>query len=561
MSDVSALIGIRRRMLAGTVRALPRGGMLKIATIITSSLLFIGGLFFGFWDGFTFIHDQVPDLFEAVASYLFSMFYFALSLMLAISCGIIFFSGAYRGREVKVLFSHPIDPEGLFAYKFGEALFWSSWAFAFLSLPLVAAFGIVAKTGAAYYVGALVFLGPFVLLCAAVGALGAVLVARFLLAHRKRVIVLAVAGVVLFGASELWRLFVLSKRYDMFSQPWIVSILEGTRSAKAAVVPSAWMTRGTLSLAGGRLDDAAYFFLVLLSNALFVAMVAIRVGGMTFQRCYDHAQGISSKRRYVAPKRGRPWMRVLFWYLTPGERELILKDIRTFRRDVAQWSQFLIFFGLLGIYFVNIRRMGYDEYGVFWRNLVSFLNIAATSMTMATFTSRFIFPQVSLEGKRFWVLGLAPLSRAAILRSKFAFSATACVLLSVGLIAISDAMLRVDAFIVVLHLATMIGISMGLSGLAVGLGARFPSLREDNPSKIVAGFGGTLNLVISAFYVAFIVAVQAVPCHLYYAAKTLSIGAFRTWIIAGIIISTVTACLATLIPYTLGARAFAKMEM
>jgi len=548
-------------MLAGAARALPRGGRLKIATIVFSSVLFIGALFAAFWEGFSFVEEQIPELFEPVASYLFSMFYFALSLMLAISCGIIFFTGAYRGKEVNLLFVHPIDPESLFAYKFGEALFWSSWAFAFLSLPLVVAFGIVAKTGAAFFVGALLFLGPFVLLCAAVGVLGAVLVARFLLAHRKRVIILAVAGVVLFGASELWRLFVLSERYDMFSQPWIVSILEGTRSAKAALVPSAWMTRGTLSLAGGRLGDAAYFFLVLLANGLFFALVAIRVGGMTFQRCYDQAQGISSKRRYVAPKRGRRWLRALFWYLTPGERELILKDIRTFRRDIAQWSQFLIFFGLLGIYFVNIRRMGYDEYGVFWRNLVSFLNIAATSMTMATFTSRFIFPQVSLEGKRFWVLGLAPLSRASILRSKFAFSATACVVLSVGLIAISDAMLRVDAFIVVLHLATMIGISMGLSGLAVGLGARFPSMREDNPSKIVAGFGGTLNLVISAFYVAFIVAVQAVPCHLYYATRSIPIGAFRAWITAGIVVSTLAACVATLVPYTLGARAFAKMEI
>ena len=548
-------------MLAGAARTLPRGGTLKIATIVISSVLFVGALFAAFWEGFTFVHDQVPELFEPVASYLFSMFYFALSLMLAISCGIIFFSGAYRGKEVKLLFGHPINHESLFTYKLGEALFWSSWAFAFLSLPLVVAFGVVAETGATFVVGALLFLGPFVLLCAALGALGAILVARLLLAHRKRVIALAVTGVVLFCASEAWRLFVLSEKYDVFSQPWIVSILDGTRSAQAALLPSAWMTRGTLALAGGRLGDAAYYFLVLLANALFFAMVAIRVGGMTFQKCYDQAQGISSRRRYAASKKRGRWLRVLFWYLAPGERELILKDIRTFRRDIAQWSQFLIFFGLLGIYFVNIRRMGYDEYGVFWRNLVSFLNIAATSMTMATFTSRFIFPQVSLEGKRFWVLGLAPLSRAAILRSKFAFSATACAILSVGLIAISDAMLRVDAFIVVLHIATMIGISMGLSGLAVGLGARFPSLREDNPSKIVAGFGGTLNLVISAFYVAFIVAVQAVPCHLYYAARTLDIGGFRAWIAVGIIVSTVAACLTTLVPYTLGARAFAKMEI
>jgi ABC-2 type transport system permease protein len=50
-----------------------------------------------------------------------------------------------------------------------------------------------------------------------------------------------------------------------------------------------------------------------------------------------------------------------------------------------------------------------------------------------------------------------------------------------------------------------------LCGLAVGLGALFPNLREDNPSKIVSGFGGTLCLVISFIYIVVYVALIAVP--------------------------------------------------
>ena len=41
--------------------------------------------------------------------------------------------------------------------------------------------------------------------------------------------------------------------------------------------------------------------------------------------------------------------------------------------------------------------------------------------------------------------------------------------------------------------------SGALCGLAVGLGALFPNFKEDNPSKIVSGFGGTLCLVASFF--------------------------------------------------------------
>jgi ABC-2 type transport system permease protein len=50
-----------------------------------------------------------------------------------------------------------------------------------------------------------------------------------------------------------------------------------------------------------------------------------------------------------------------------------------------------------------------------------------------------------------------------------------------------------------------------LCGLAVGLGALFPNLNEDNPSKIVSGFGGTLCLVISFVYIVVYVSLVAVP--------------------------------------------------
>ena len=45
----------------------------------------------------------------------------------------------------------------------------------------------------------------------------------------------------------------------------------------------------------------------------------------------------------------------------------------------------------------------------------------------------------------------------------------------------------------------------------VGLGALFPNLREDNPSKIVSGFGGTLCLIVSFVYIVVYVALIAVP--------------------------------------------------
>jgi ABC-2 type transport system permease protein len=45
----------------------------------------------------------------------------------------------------------------------------------------------------------------------------------------------------------------------------------------------------------------------------------------------------------------------------------------------------------------------------------------------------------------------------------------------------------------------------------VGLGALFPNFKEENPSKIVSGFGGTLCLVISFIYLILFLSLTAVP--------------------------------------------------
>ena len=42
-----------------------------------------------------------------------------------------------------------------------------------------------------------------------------------------------------------------------------------------------------------------------------------------------------------------------------------------------------------------------------------------------------------------------------------------------------------------------------------------PNLREESPSKIAAGFGGTLNLVVSTLFILVVVLLTALPSHFY----------------------------------------------
>src|SRR5207244_2339385 len=99
---------------------------------------------------------------------------------------------------------------------------------------------------------------------------------------------------------------------------------------------------------------------------------------------------------------------------------LIVKDTRMFWRDTTQWGQSIVLFGLLGVYIVNLRHFSQQLTNSFWVNLVAFLNLGACSLNLATITTRFVYPQFSLEGKRLWIIGMAPLGLVRVVKAKYA---------------------------------------------------------------------------------------------------------------------------------------------
>ena len=230
-----------------------------------------------------------------------------------------------------------------------------------------------------------------------------------------------------------------------------------------------------------------------------------------------------------------------------------------FVRDPAQWTQCVIFFGLLAFYFFNLRGLRYQSHPN-WRNFTSFLNLSASALVLATLITRFIFPLLSLEGRRFWILGLLPVQRSVILRGKFYFAVVASSVVLGTLITLSSVMLKLEQQFILLHVYTAILLCFGLSGLSVGLSALYPNLREDNPAKIVSGFGGTLTLIASLIYVLLIILLEAVPCHLYLAKGVISSRTFAVWIAVALVFATALSAAVCIVPMWRGVRALEQRE-
>ena len=440
-------------------------------------------------------------------------------VMLVFSNLIIGYSTLFKNRETQWLLTLPVRHLNVYRWKFTEALAVSSWALIFLSAPMMAAFGAVHAVSPAFYFRVALVYGPFVVLPALCGSWIILLLVRVLAKPLvKRIAILfAVACVALlaFGLKPI-------TDADAVTQQEVISfdqLLRHTRLSVNPFLPSAWLAKSVLAWSDDLDTQGMFYFLLLLANALMGLLIGFEGVGRLYYGSWSVALSSRAERfqRSAEAKRkkngGRGLLERVIFAAPIGRAEaaLVIKDIRVFWRDPAQWIQFMIFFGLLCIYVLNLRNVAFNFQNKFWETMISYLNLAASALTLSTLTTRFVFPQFSLEGRRLWILGLAPVGMRRVVLQKFWLSCITASVITVSLMVASSLMLHLELTKVLLFAITIAIMSTSLSGLAVGLGALFPNFKEDNPSKIVSGFGGTLCLVVSFIYISVTVALVAIP--------------------------------------------------
>jgi ABC-2 type transport system permease protein len=561
-----------RRRLVHTIfwQTVFRARFRLVLILVLSALLWMA-LYWLFADGFAFLGSLISVAnYDSTVSGIFGLFYLSLLVMLVLSSALLLYGSLFHAPDVALLFTLPSRVERVFLYKLQEAILLSSWAFMLLGSPMLVAYGVVGHAPW-YYMALLVpYLVAFTYIPAGIGAIFCLLLVRFLpRGWRLLWWLLAAAVATLLLTAGLW--LVPAGRNDLLTPHWFQTMLGRLSATEMPLLPSWWLSDGLLSAARENWSDAVMFLVLLVANALAVRQAALILADRVYRAAYSRLQSRGPSRRRakaVWTDRAATW---LLAGVSAPMRLLMLKDFRLFRRDPVQWTQFLIFVGLLFLYFVNIRRLRYDQYYVVWVNMVSFLNIAVVGLLLSTFTTRFIFPMMSLEGRRFWVLGLVGVRRETILWSKVAFAIGGSIVPCSLLILLSDKMLGVEGMIVASHQLTCVILCCGLSGIAVGLGAKMPNLREESPSKIAAGFGGTLNLVISTLFILAVVLLTALPSHFYLGYEHSEAGEFmgaylrmgawlRFWLLAGTAGSVLLGVAAMVVPLKVGVQAFRQME-
>ena len=476
----------------------------------------LGYAWFSYWlfeKGLRFV-QRFPGLDTLLTERLLYLLFAFLFFLLLLSNLIISYTNLFRNKETIFLLTLPVPRETIFRWKLIESTILASWAFLFLIAPLLLAYGKTNHAPWHFYLFTVLIVALFIVLPSAFGAFAAVALARYLdrRAFQVGLIALAVLGL---AASKWWlRPETIT---DEMLETRVIEVLDRmlakTRFAQFPLLPSYWLSASVMNYAEGAIRTSAFFAAVLLSNALFFGFLALSSMGSMF---YEASSAVHSRGGLMArwkksartptediafrPDLLERLLRLAF-FIRPDRRALVLKDIRLFWRDTTQWGQTLVLLGLLAVYIINLRHFSGQLTNTFWIDMVSYLNLGACSLNLATLTTRFVYPQFSLEGKRVWIVGMAPLGMVRVVFTKYVLSTIASLIVTLALIWGSCHMLKLSWERTLYFAYAVTVMTLTLNGLAIGLGVLYPNFKEDNPSKIVSGFGGTFCLVLSFLYI------------------------------------------------------------
>jgi ABC-2 type transport system permease protein len=397
--------------------------------------------------------------------------------------------------------------------RFARTVAQAGWMVIVFLVPVLAGVGLAKCAPVSFVAIAMLTVAPFVVIPVGLGAGVTLLLVNVFPARRARDILMLMGLVFAVSLVILLRVVQPERLLRVESMPVVTDFFATLQSPVTPFLPSFWA--GEVIFAGlhGSTD---WLHLA----ALWSTAAASTIGlAAAFARWHFAGYSKSQEARKARFAQWRGLDRAARWLpLSPVRRQLLVKDIKVFVRDVSQWSQLLLLLALVLVYLYNFRVLELDRVpgmsGVI-KNAYASLNMGMAGFVMATVTVRFVFPAVSAEGAAFWIIRSAPISLRDFLWSKFWIGLLPVLVLTECLVVAGNYFLGTDPFLKRLTAGAVAVMAFALVGLAAGLGARYPRFAADNPSQVAGSYGGVAFMVAAVFYVIAMIGLLGWPSSVY----------------------------------------------
>ena len=482
--------------------------------------LLFGGIGVGLWAGVFAASFKILTYFETIeqlgdilANKLLSMIFVVILSLLIFSSIITLLSKLYLSRDLNLVHCLPVPRRYIFLARWIEATFDSSWMVIVFVLPVFIAYAIVFHAGPLFYAAFVLCLVSLCAIASGFSAIGVALIVNLISASRLKTIFLFLGLLLFIVLYFAFRLLRPERLVDPEMFATTLVYLKSLNTPSSPWLPSTWAYECLTATLAGDLAGALFNAATCVSLAATLILVMLIVADRIYFSGYSKTVG--GRASAIKPRR-RDYAESLMFFLPSHVRAFVVKEIKTFLRDQAQWSQLFLIMALIVIYIYNFKVLPLERSPiktVYLQNLFAFLNMGLAAFVLTAVTARFAFPAVSMEKGAFWITRSGPVSKGLFVRIKFFVYLTPLFVLTMALIIITNLLLSVTPFMMVLSLATIVLMIPAIVAMGVGLGAAYPDFASENPAQAVTSFGGFVFMATSALYVLAVILLEAGPTY------------------------------------------------
>ena len=518
------------------------------------------GLFF--WGGLLALSLRVLIYFRGIEEIGDILNHKLLSMMLITAFALLVFSSIltalsklYLSRDLFLVHSMPVPCSHLFTARWIDSTVDSSWMVIIYTLPVFLAFGLVYHTGLFFYASCM--LTMFSMAVVASGIASAVVMTAVILVPASRMkSIFIFLGILFFVMLYLAiRLLKPETLVDPEVFDTVMIYITALKTPSSPFLPSTWAFDGIYAALMGDTRASLFQLGLLVSFSGTLLFFNVMLADLVYKRGFSKTQ--TAQSRLI--KTGRLLQR--FTGFLPGPiKAHTEKELRSFFRDQSQWSQLFLIGALVVIYIYNFKVLPLEKSPIqtaYLQNLLSFLNMGLALFVLTAVAGRFAYPAVSSEKSAFWLVKSSPGTIRGFLWTKFFIYYFPLLILTELLILITNILLQVTPFMMVLSTATVFLLVPGIVAMGIGLGAAYPDFAAENPAQTVTSFGGLVFMILCAGVIGTVVIVEAGPVYQIFMADfgDRSLSPFHyAWIIGSFVAVLAIGIAAIMLPMRFGEK-------
>ena len=386
--------------------------------IFTLGTLLLVGDYVFFYRMIKYLDGLPLQIGEELIVQLLNVIFLTLFAMVLFSSLIASLSIYYISEDLEFLHSQPISQNGIINSRLGQTIINSTWVVWVFSIPIFCAYGYYFNVSVGYYFYLVAAFFPFVLLPCILGVLGIMTLIRNF-PTQKIYQILSFLSIFILASLVMFLRFLSPEKFfgKDVSDEMIMGFVESLKVPEYSFLPTSWITRGLTSWVEKDYSASFYQLGYLVATGISLYIVFNFVSGKIYFQGWLLFKEVKNA---PASKRARKSKRKISWNWIPmpiPQRALLIKDIKIFIRDPAQWSQVFVLVALVIVYVFNIINLPRDN--LVLMGVVSLLNIGLVGFILAGLISRFVFSSTSIEGKAFWAIYSSPIKMNSFIFSKF----------------------------------------------------------------------------------------------------------------------------------------------